>query len=633
MGHPAVTGAAFQLLARLAESQPDGFAVYARQACDLAVEQLARGDLDTAGAALDLIVAVLANVSQEPSEALALIPPLLELLQAPAEIQEHALAALGSAVAACGDDAEAIPDALFPTAWEIARRERASETAIAAEAVSVVGAVLAYAPQKAGDAYPEAFEYLVECSRDANRGIKYSGIAAATAVVRNNPEGVIEGVPQLCFWSAVAALGEAGIDEDELAEKDASNLSTVDVAIAALDLIRKLFGAYPDACVGAFSDFGKFVQWGTIAFRDWIRHPGVEIAAHAARAAVPFFAIVAQGHGDFPLVEMVIEQIRKRDQSDVVAGFFVALRKLFARRPSEMAVHLQPVIAVSLDGLNRALPCQVRDIESDEERFGYDAQLQPKIHDTLVAAIEAYKESFPMQPIIECITAIAPNISAVEACALLGVLASYADLGGDLPPSLVDFALSKLDACDFSVPPDPIFFVRVILRDRPSLVAAHVPQLVQFFAGKLAEPVSLARYYWTTVTNIISAVLEIAFSSTFGGSVSLSDFLGPMLAHLPVRGDLNEAAFIYGSLVRIVDDNPDAIAPHAGELFRVLTETLAGTGKWFKATKLSADLQGDLVRLIQQLGQSGPVWETAAGILGGDSVRIARLHARLGIST
>jgi hypothetical protein len=414
-------------------------------------------------------------------------------------------------------------------------------------------------------------------------------------------------MPQICFWSAVAALGE----------------DDADIAPVALDLIRKLLRIYPEKCAGAFGDFQKFAQWGAVAFADWIRHPKVAISEHAIRAAVPFFAAAPDS---LPLAAILVEQSRGRDQKDVVARCFAAFKKMFAAKPQEMAVHVREVLEVSLAGLSRMLPCPVQDDESEEERFEYDCELQPRIHDALVAAIEAYGTDFPMQPIIDRIKLISHHISAIEVCGLIGVLASFADVGGDVPPPLVGLALGKLEACDFYVMPEPIFFARVMIREWPARVAGHVPQVVQFLARLLSEPESRARYYWNTVTNAIAAVFEIAFSQELAREIALPEFIGSILAHLPVRGDLQEAAFIYESLVRIAAAAPEILAPHGEELFRVLTETLAATDRWFHET----GIHGGLVQNLAQLLQSLPGSEQAvATVLGGDQIKIARLQARV----
>jgi hypothetical protein len=106
IGNAAVTSVVFNLFAHFAEAQPDGFVLYVRDACVLTIVYLAE---TVAPLAVDLILIVLVNVKQEPSEALALLRSLLDALTAPAPIPEHALAI----IAAAGDDAVGISEKLF----------------------------------------------------------------------------------------------------------------------------------------------------------------------------------------------------------------------------------------------------------------------------------------------------------------------------------------------------------------------------------------------------------------------------------------------------------------------------------------------------------------------------------------
>jgi hypothetical protein len=630
LGSDAVAGVAFHLLAHLAESQPDGFAPFATDALQFALAHLSRGDLTIARDALSLLRAVLANVEQDPSQALALLPPLLQLHESCPPLQELALSTLASAISACGDAAGVIPDDAFRIAWAAARGPH--EEAVTAAALSAVGAVLAYAPAKAGDAFGPAIERLLEAAREEDRGIRCEALAALTAIVRANPAAMLEAVPPLCFMVALMALGPAAGDAgDDLNERDASAISLADIVIAGLDLMRKLLKLCPEGCIHTFHDLTRFREWGVISFSDWIRHRSPEIAEHAARAAVPFFTALAQAEadGEFALPELLLEQIRTREDGDAVAACFTALRKLYRRCPTQMAVHLQAVLEAALAGINRALRCQVRAIQSEETKFAYDEFVQPRIHDLLVAAVEAYGVEFPIAPVLEAIAAIAAEISPVEACALIGVLASFIDKGGRLGPEQVAFALTHLGACDFTVQPDPIFFVRVIIRDQPALLQNQIEEIVRFFAQKLQEPVGTARYYWNTVTNVIAAIFDIARSEAFAGAVDLAALIGPILARLPVRGDLQEAVFIWDCLLTLAQAEEALIANHGMELLRVLAETLASPAKWFRVAKVSDEVTANLVGLLLRIGQVVPNWASVvAEFLGHDEVRLARLQAR-----
>jgi hypothetical protein len=238
-----------------------------------------------------------------------------------------------------------------------------------------------------------------------------------------------------------------------------------------------------------------------------------------------------------------------------------------------MVAHMQTLVAIAMAGINRSLPCQAAIAQNEETRFVYDIDLQPTIKDLLEEGVRVCKSEFPIQALLDTIGMIGGHISAMELSSIVDILAIFLSAGRVLPAELIAFVVSKLEFCDFTIPPSPVFFVRILIRDRHSSITEHIPRITQFFAEKLTAPVSTARYYWETVTNIISAVFDTAFSA--GIDFDLASFIGPILARLPVRGDLSEASYIYEVILSLAAAPPSCGATvHSARRDTRITEQL-----------------------------------------------------------
>jgi hypothetical protein len=160
----------------------------------------------------------------------------------------------------------------------------------------------------------------------------------------------------------------------------------------------------------------------------------------------------------------------------------------------------------------------------------------------------------------------------------------------------------------------------------PGLIAEYVPKLIDFFREQLMAEVLPARYYWNSITNIISAVLQIAISVDFQGAFEFGGFIRLILARLPVCGDLEEAEFIYMTLIGLFDATSELFEPHTTDFFRVLTETIASKDVWTAA----AEAHPHLVRVFIALADTIPNAEDEASmILGGDPLKFGKLQSRI----
>jgi hypothetical protein len=285
---------------------------------------------------------------------------------------------------------------------------------------------------------------------------------------------------------------------------------------------------------------------------------------------------------------------------------------------------------VTLAAIKRELPCQTKHARGEDDTFALDLEIQPAAREVLCAAIREYTQEFPVAVLFETFDFVVPKLTDQESAAVLGVVADLADFGGSIPPAWIQFALSKLATCNFTIPCDPIFLLRILIRDQPGAISDYLPALLPILVTKLTAEVSPSRYYWSTVTNVISTIFDLAFSNTFNGVIQIAEFMQPILSKLPVRGDYREAQFIYGTLFTIVTRMPEVAGPHVGEIFRVVTQTLANRNQWFAQARISEETQAGLVRVFQKIAARLPDCDARlVEILDGDPIRLATLRARV----
>jgi hypothetical protein len=618
LGDATVTSAVLVLLTRLGDQLPDALAPFAPAILELAFALVDPAHSEISGLAFGAITSVLEGVPIDASTVLALISRLLALAEHPLT-QADAIRAIAAAVYACREDAHAVPDALFSLAWDFARRDRIRDAETVEHALSLLGTILAFAWRKAGDAHDHALRLLLESAADEDRALRGAALRALIAIYRFHPDGG-GNCAGACFLAAAAAVTAHPAADDDLPEL--GHTSAPEVVAMGLRLARLVMKTHPAECVKAAGGVERFGAWGAQALAKLTKSDEPEVPVAALLAAVEFRAICAE----FPILELLVGIVRESTESAVVGAAVKALRKLLVRYPDEMGTQVQLLVAIAMAGVNRALPCQAGLAHSDETKFLYDVKLQPNIH-ALLSRICQYRAEFPIQPLLDALGTIGTLITPIELAGLFEILALFVLGGGVVPIDLILFILSKLELCDFNIPPSALFFVRVVIREHPELMAGHIPRLIPFCMEKLTAPISTSRYFWQTVVHVISLVFDIG--------CDLSDFIAPILARLPMQDGLREASYIYEVIFVLSSHEPELFLPHAKELFRVLIETLALPNEFFEDGGFREDGLLNMIALFRALAvgysQKGvSQWESvAAEILGHNTIKLSRLQSRL----
>jgi hypothetical protein len=130
---------------------------------------------------------------------------------------------------------------------------------------------------------------------------------------------------------------------------------------------------------------------------------------------------------------------------------------------------------------------------------------------------------------------------------------------------------------------------------------------------------------------VISAVFDTAFSTNVG-AFDLTPFIGLILARLPVKGDLNEASYIYEVILSLASTQMSLLLPHVERLFTVLVETLALPNNWFEDVDFRDGTLVNMVTLLRGLTERLINWEKAVeNALQNDPVRLSRFQTRFSV--
>ena len=160
---------------------------------------------------------------------------------------------------------------------------------------------------------------------------------------------------------------------------------------------------------------------------------------------------------------------------------------------------------------------------------------------------------------------------------------------------ILDYALNTINNCDFSVIPESILLIKLILERDPSSITKmnkrrkgnNLQNVLDWIQNLMETEFQGEMHFWTTIIDTISFIC-----STFKlnlGIFNLNDVLPWILKNLPVKGDDMEAENIYSTLILFVSNpqNNDLISEFGNEFLRVFVQTLGLKDETLRAFLLS----------------------------------------------
>ena len=637
-----VTEAAVGLIHFLATQLPTSMADYAEEWVNICLNYATMFDHEElAKMSLDVINDIFTECDNlDSSMVMGFLEKIYSLFEsAPLPLKSHVVRALGGAMLACREDISNFPDSVFQLVVQASKCTGPDEMELKVDACEALGFLIRYASEKfSGDLLAECVTLLMEGAVDEDRSLACSCLRSLNMFMKSrDSEQLPQGFIPYCVNAAIVACKVKIDSENELWDTEEENqfYSTGDVVTTGLKMMNIIAKRFPkefyETILGGKTDVPNlFGSWCKACISPLVHFYDPDISCSAIRTGASVYGIVIESKNEWDFYPSLVSIVEQTEEISVVTQCLRAYDKLMEQHPAESAPFFPAFFKIALAGLNRKLQCQLAFCEDEATRFNYDTELCTAIQDMLSTGVTTFKQEFPIQEFMATFQAIVPKLSNIEANALLGVFAMYADIGGPIPPELVPFALAKLQESNFSMVPDGIFFVRVLIRDQPQLVQEHIGSLIEFFMGRLQASVSKERYYWETVTNVISALIDTSISPQFQGAAPLPSIIGPIFARLPVRGDLKEAGFIYDAIMIWAAQQAEVVTPHMPELFRIITEVLAMPNSYFRDCELSGDRIQNMVKLFGVMSQQIPnSQEVVSQILHGDPIKLAKLQRRI----
>jgi hypothetical protein len=571
----------------------------------------ATDDDELAFCALEFFAALLENVDQEPSDVLSVIPALFGLID---RFRTHpivapaVLFALSAAIRSAREEASRIPDDIAPRAWEIAQGHGSSE--VIQGAVSVLGRICAFALSKLGDDYMQVVRHILSLADPAADDVELRcrGLRAIKEIVHYQPQ-LLQADAGTCFLSAIAPLKSEASD---------------DTTCQALDVLRLVMNTYPDS-VGAFpGGLPAFHAWGSQRLNRWMKSRDPAIARRAIRTGLQFHELMSSLGCEFAYFDDLLGIIQVGKGPLIVGACFASFCEAVRVNREAADPFFEKFVEFAVLGILRSLTCQLVHVVSEETKFEWCPDICQAIYDFLIDSIANRRTGFPIPEIFAAFERVHQSIRPFEQFVFCRVFAEWIDVGGEFPLELIEFALSRFLECDFTVPPGPVYFVEVLIRHKPEMLTDHIPQIVAFLAERLSEEKPNLVYYWETMTSVIVTIFHAAGHEL----LDLAEFIPRILGRLPGRG--TRACKVYEAIVQVASQNMELFAPHAAALFKVMTQTLGQTDRWFAECGINDEVMAALVQLFRTLVQQVPDAQTVIGdILEGDQIKLEKLAGRV----
>ena len=136
------------------------------------------------------------------------------------------------------------------------------------------------------------------------------------------------------------------------------------------------------------------------------------------------------------------------------------------------------------------------------------------------------------------------------------------------------------------------------------------------------------KYYWETVTNVCSSLLDLFISRP--GTVALGQIVPLVVSKLPVKGDYREAEFIYETLLLIAQKFPREIIHAIPALFAGVVRTLAMGEAKFAKYELQEQTVVALVSFVKTILSAQPQMQMQIpAVLSNDEAKVKKLIERI----
>lgn len=568
----------------------------------------ATDDLDEC--VLDVMTSLFDNVDIEYSVIQPYLSTLIQLLKNNSinmMMYGKVIRTIGTIVKLCREEAETFTPEILPIVWDLAFDETPEANQNRAYSIEALSYLICYAPncfQDSQYSYETAIQmFLIPYEAFRNNDIQDDNndyliqaacLSALIQITRFYGKDIDPGLSTLCFQPVFKAIGIKTNDEDDLNEVHYDMVSKKEIICDGFKLLKMLLKNSNPEVIKSVEPVVESL------FQDFVKMKDNAIASYAIKAGV-YFEMYRNNENSAKFFDILYENTLTSEEDQIVSVSLLGYFRLIKNQHVLASEYADRFQQVCFSAILRKLRCQTCNIQDESERFNYDYDLMINFYNVISEIMEKFTQQFDGESFIQSITQIFDLITDEEKAGLFGTLGIYVVIGGQVSIDFINSAVELFDQTDFVHDPNPIFFVRSVISHQPQILVECIDQLIQYFYGVIRSEVSSGTYYWQTVTNSISAVFEIFIQPIFQGSINLNEILNEILDKLPVKGDYEEAQFIYNILITLMEKHPTYVVPHINKLLAVFMQTITLKSTRLEEYKLSEETMNKMVSAVSQL--------------------------------
>lgn len=620
----AIIEICLKIFADLAEALSDAVKPYVEQILQIAFQLLTQfPNVEIQFEAINLISGVFECIDLEPSYVIPHISTLVGLFSpASEELKPLLMGSIANGILACQDGIEPFVESFFAV---IQAGMASQNPVLLASTIEVYGNLLYCANNLSPDFIAQGIEFISTYSQDDDYNLRVCSLNAFRRIA-DKKNGTLPN-SQLEFWTflLMSAINAAGVVDDDK-ERNITDYKETDVREAGSALLKSMLKNHPQESLAS-----RLTESLPIHFSIFIDYDELPVALKTIQASVYYLLNI--NPKDSVILDLFLKIITQKKNRDKVAAVFKAYTKLLNgdQELAKDAAYLPKFLECCLHALSRQLPCQTSKCVDEEERFNFDPELMSYVYSIICASFKVNAQIIPAEHFLGNITALLGKVGSMESLEILGTMGDYVMAGGTVTPEILQYALTQISEIDYSKAPDAIFLIRSLIKMHPEIIASNIQQLTQFFVAQLNVEESPKKYYWRTITNVISAIFDLAQSQQLNQVINLGELMPLILTKLPVKGDYEEAQFIYSSLISFYQANQQHLVEHIQGLFIVLVHTLALKSKTFEKYEFEQETISQIAQTIAFILKTKEEFMQAIPeVLGQDQIKILKFQERYG---
>ena len=623
---PSIIELCLLILTELSHLQCEAIAPYAEQILDIGFQLTSAPIYEISVYAVHLISNVFFEVDLDPSYVITRISVLKDaFIAAPERLKPEIMSAIASGIYSCREDIAKFAPAISSIVKDGLSSQ---DPLLVISSVEALGNLMCFARNEISDLFEVGLTFLSEKSIDPDMNLRCACLYALTNLT-NSQDKVVENINwfySFVLTSAITAIGIKTKTEEEIFFSDGENTTALDIILQGFKLLKACLKHHSEECSLYAQAFPKI-------FSDFVRYIDTSIAVEATKASVYYILNLQPSETD--LFDHYLWAITEQKKLKRCKYAFKAYSKLFSTQNPLSVQRIGQFLQCAFAALSRKLKCQTSKCINEEDRYSFNPEFMEPIYTIICNSFKLHDPNLiPHDQFISMLEFLLTKVGENESLEILGTLGDYVSEGGMINQNILNYALNKMKQINYNSGPDSIYLIRSIIKMHPNIIMPIINDLTTFFVTQLRTNELVEKFYWSTMTNCIAAMFEILFSQTLSSSVHPEQVLPIMLSKLPVKGDYDEAEFIYRSLINYFQANPSLIQMMYNDLIRILMKTLSLKSKTLKKMNLSNETLSELIGLTQQLISMKPdILNHAVEILNDDqfNFQIDRLKQRLSI--